>query len=141
MAGRRIRWIGEQAMDVMIANAKQASSVLKALANVNRLNILCCLIDGEKNVGELEAALGIRQPTLSQQLSRLRDHGLVKTRRDSKRVYYSVASEEAESIIELLCKIYGAKASANGHEGEATPSILGVAMPSWSGNLLDTRFW
>ena len=46
----------------------RASKFLKALANDNRLVILCSLAEGEKNVGELERILGIRQPTLSQQL-------------------------------------------------------------------------
>jgi len=49
-------------------NAMRASKFLKALANDNRLVILCSLAEGEKNVGELERILGIRQPTLSQQL-------------------------------------------------------------------------
>ena len=65
-------------------NAKRASNFLKALANENRLIILCCLAEGEKNVGELETMLGIRQPSLSQQLARLRSDGLVETRRDSE---------------------------------------------------------
>ena len=53
----------------LLENAKRASNLLKALANENRLIILCCLAEGEKNVGELETMLGIRQPSLSQQLA------------------------------------------------------------------------
>ena len=101
-------------MDELLENAKRASNFLKALANENRLIILCCLAEGEKNVGELETMLGIRQPSLSQQLARLRSDGLVETRRDSKQIYYRLASEEAQQMIGLLHKMFcsGEKAGA-----------------------------
>ncbi len=87
-------------------NANRASKFLKALANDNRLVILCTLVDGEKNVGELEEILGIRQPTLSQQLARLRSENLVDTRRKSKQIYYRLVSDEAEQMIELLYELF-----------------------------------
>ncbi len=93
-------------MDELFENAKRASNFLKALAHENRLVILCFLADGEKNVGELEALLGIRQPSLSQQLARLRADKLVSTRRDSKQIYYSLASKEAKKMIELLYEMF-----------------------------------
>lgn len=55
------------------ASANEACTMLKALANEDRLLILCQLSEGSKNVGELEALLKIRQPTLSQQLTVLRE--------------------------------------------------------------------
>jgi len=90
-------------MDEILNNAKKASKFLKSLANDNRLVIVCALSDGEKNVGELEEILGIRQPTLSQQLARLRADEIVSTRRESKQIYYSLASKEAERVIRMLC--------------------------------------
>jgi len=87
-------------------NVGRASSFLKGLANENRLVILCALAEGERNVGELENILGIRQPTLSQQLARLRSDGMVATRRDKKQIYYSLASEEAELVLGLIYKIF-----------------------------------
>ena len=93
-------------MDELLENAKRASNFLKALANENRLIILCCLEEGEKNVGELESMLGIRQPSLSQQLARLRSDGLVATRRDSKQIYYRLASEEVKKMIGLLYEMF-----------------------------------
>ncbi len=93
-------------MDNVLINAKRACRFLRALANDNRLVILCSLADGEKNVGELEGILGIRQPTLSQQLARLRADNLVHTRRESKQIYYSLASIEAELVIGLLYQLY-----------------------------------
>lgn len=86
----------------MSSNARDAASFLKGLANENRLMILCNLVEGEMNVRDLEARLGIRQPTLSQQLTRLRNDGLVETRRESKSIYYSLASDEAREVIEHL---------------------------------------
>lgn len=103
-------------MDDIFDNAQRACGFLKALANENRLVILCTLADGEKNVGELEAILGIRQPTLSQQLARLRADELVATRRDSKQIYYSIASKEAEQVIDLLYELFCADSAAQAKE-------------------------
>ena len=89
-------------LDVMIESAEKASTFLKTMANSHRLLILCCLVDGERSVGELEELLGVRQPTLSQQLARLREEGLVTPRRAGKMVYYSIASDEAVALITLL---------------------------------------
>ncbi|MAH85620.1 MAG: transcriptional regulator [Rhodospirillaceae bacterium TMED8] len=99
-------------MDELLENAKRASRFLKAIANENRLIILCSLVDGEKSVSELETVLGIRQPSLSQQLARLRSEELVAARRDSKHVYYRLASEEAKKIVELLYVMFCASPSA-----------------------------
>jgi len=90
----------------MIESAREATSFLKALANENRLMILCHLAEGEKSVSELEGLLGIRQPTLSQQLARLRVEGLVQTRRDAKLIYYSLGSDEVGLVIQLLYKMF-----------------------------------
>ncbi len=86
--------------------AAAAATLLKALANEDRLLILCNLAAGEKNVTELQEILGLRQPTLSQQLSRLRYDGLVEFRRDGKSIHYRLASDEAAKIIELLYELY-----------------------------------
>lgn len=92
--------------------AATAAALLKAIANQDRLLILCNLAAGEKNVTELQEILGLRQPTLSQQLSRLRFEGLVDFRRDGKSIHYRLASEEAAKIIEVLYEIYCAPVSA-----------------------------
>ena len=97
---------GGVSLNDVFENASRASKFLKALANDNRLVILCTLADGEKNVGELEEILGIRQPTLSQQLARLRSENLVETRRKSKQIYYRLVSNEAEKMIELLYELF-----------------------------------
>ena len=99
-------------LEVMRESSEQASRLLKALSNQDRLMILCILADGEKCVSELEDILGIRQPTLSQQLARLRADDLVSTRRDGKVVHYSLASNEAGRVIDLLFDLYCAPALA-----------------------------
>ncbi|MBS0425105.1 MAG: helix-turn-helix transcriptional regulator [Proteobacteria bacterium] len=88
------------------ALAAQACALLKALANGDRLLILCQLVQGEKNVRELEQSLEVRQPTLSQQLTVLRGEKLVNTQRKGKYIYYILASQEALQIIQTLYHIY-----------------------------------
>ncbi len=90
----------------MSANARAASRFLKALSNHNRLLLLCLLSEGEKTVGELEAALGLRQPAVSQQLARLRAEGLIAGRRDGKSIHYRLASEEARQVMGLLYELF-----------------------------------
>lgn len=86
--------------------AGAATAFLKALANEDRLLLLCQMVEGEKCVSDFERLLDIRQPTLSQQLGVLRNEGLVKTRREGKHIYYSLASEEALRVLELLYGLY-----------------------------------
>ncbi|CNL01415.1 ArsR/SmtB family transcription factor [Yersinia alsatica] len=93
-------------IDLMRLAAGQACDVLRILANEDRLLLLCQLSQGEKAVGELEATLGIRQPTLSQQLSVLRSDGLVNTRREGKRIFYSIADSKILALLEVLYQLY-----------------------------------
>ena len=84
--------------------AARACRLMKVLANPDRLLLLCQLSQGEKRVGELEELLGIVQPTLSQQLTVLREEGLVSTRRDGKAIYYQLSSPEALAVMKVLYK-------------------------------------
>jgi DNA-binding transcriptional ArsR family regulator len=90
----------------MRAAAGEAAGVLRALANQDRLLLLCQMSQGEKSVGELEESLEIRQPTLSQQLGVLRTEGLVNTRREGKRIYYSVADPKVLVVLKTLYELY-----------------------------------
>lgn len=87
-------------------SADQACGLLKVLANPDRLLLLCQISAGEYRVGELEEMTGIRQPTLSQQLTVLRDEGMVSTRREGKQIYYRIDSAEAMAIIAVLYTLY-----------------------------------
>ena len=93
-------------LDNMAAKAKDASDFLKALAHEGRLMILCILCEGEKSVTELEQMLALRQPTVSQQLARLRAEGLVAPRRDGKAMHYRLASEDARVIIRVVQQVF-----------------------------------
>ena len=92
-------------------SANQACSILKLLANEDRLMLLCQLTQGEKNVGELESATNIQQPTLSQQLTILRKDGIVTIRKDGKFNYYSIASDEVIQVMQTLGQLYGCNRS------------------------------
>lgn len=90
----------------MADNAKRASDFLKTLSHEGRLMILCYLSSGEKSVKELEDLLSLRQPTVSQQLARLRAEGLIQARRDGKSIYYSIADRRAAVMIEQLYDMF-----------------------------------
>lgn len=82
------------------------SKILKAMGNINRLQILFVLWKSEKNVGELEKVVGLSQSALSQHLAVLRRAHVVKTRRQAQTIYYSIKSVIAVNILSLLDKYY-----------------------------------
>ncbi|TNF17801.1 MAG: transcriptional regulator [Rhodobacteraceae bacterium] len=90
----------------MAQSAHAAAGFLKTLAHEGRLMILCHLVQDEMSVGALEEVLGMRQAAVSQMLARLRDEGLVTTRRDGKTVFYSLADDRTRRMIELLYDLY-----------------------------------
>jgi DNA-binding transcriptional ArsR family regulator len=89
-------------LEKMHIAAEKACRLMKVLSNPDRLMLLCQLSQGEKRVGELEEILGILQPTLSQQLTVLRDEELVSTRREGKNIYYQIASPQALAVMNIL---------------------------------------
>ncbi|MDD2878599.1 MAG: metalloregulator ArsR/SmtB family transcription factor [Acidiphilium sp.] len=93
-------------LDAMTRNATMASQFLRCIANPHRLMVLCHLTHGEASVGQLERELGIRQAHLSQQLARLRQDGLVTTRRDSRTIYYALGSESARELVGLVYRLF-----------------------------------
>jgi DNA-binding transcriptional ArsR family regulator len=92
--------------ELLRQSAAQACGLLKVLANRDRLLLLCQMSQGEYCVGELEETTGIRQPTLSQQLTVLREEEMVNTRREGKQVFYSIASKEAMAVMKVLVQLY-----------------------------------
>ena len=107
--------IAEAKFDIaaMRQAAGHAGALLKALSNTDRLLLLCQLTEGERCVSDLEEALGIVQPTLSQQLGVLREERLVATRRDGKRIFYRIASDEALAVMRVLHEQF-----CNPHQGD-----------------------
>ena len=90
----------------MQAHAADAAGLMKALGNESRLMVLCMLIEGEQSVSDLNDMIPLSQSALSQQLARLRKQGLVKTRRESQAIYYSLTDGPADRVINLLHEIY-----------------------------------
>lgn len=90
----------------MRQGAADATLTLRALANEDRLLLLCALCGGEACVSELEARLDIRQPTLSQQLGVLRRRRLVRTRRSGKQIFYSIADAKIGALLASLHTLY-----------------------------------
>ena len=93
-------------IETLMGQARKASDLLKALSHESRLLILCILTEGEKSVSELEQIMSMPQAAVSQQLARLRFDRLVKTRRDGRTIYYSIASEEVISLVEALYEFF-----------------------------------
>jgi ArsR family transcriptional regulator len=93
-------------MQALQSKAAKASEFLKALGNPHRLMILCELLEGERSVGELEAAVGLRQSALSQHLARLRQERLVATRREGQTIRYRLADPAVAKTMSLLHEIY-----------------------------------
>jgi DNA-binding transcriptional ArsR family regulator len=93
-------------LDQLMQQARKASEFLKALSHESRLLVLCLLAEKERTVSDLETLLALRQPTVSQQLARLRLDGLVAARRDGKAIYYSLADENVRQVISMLHRIF-----------------------------------
>jgi len=93
----------------MQSSADDACRLMKVLSNRDRMLLLCQISQGEMCVGELEEVLDIHQPTLSQQLTVLRNEELVTTRREGKQIYYSLANHVALEVMNVLYKNYCSK--------------------------------
>lgn len=88
------------------AGAEEAAALLRALASAERLTLLCQLAQGGRCAGDLEQALGIDQPALSQQLAVLCNLELVIARRDGKRICYSIADPRVLGLVLSLCRLF-----------------------------------
>ncbi|WP_076416480.1 metalloregulator ArsR/SmtB family transcription factor [Shewanella sp. UCD-KL12] len=91
-------------IDAMVTNAENAAKWLKAIANPNRLMILCLLLDNELSVTALNETVPLSQSALSQHLAVLRAQDLVSTRKSSQVVYYSLKNEQVTEVISIMHK-------------------------------------
>ena len=96
----------KQAAGMMHGRAEEISEILKLLGNPQRLLIACLLCEGEYAVSEIEEKLGIRQPTLSQQLGALREAGMIEGRREAKAVIYHLTDERTRHLLDALHRIF-----------------------------------
>ena len=110
----------------MQRTAAEVSGLMKILANENRLLILCQLVEDEKSVGVLAELLGMREASMSQQLSLLRRDGLVRTRREGQTIYYSLARTDVRQLMEFLYATYcGDDAKEKTHERDRAEDFAG----------------
>ena len=99
-------------IEQLLPKAEKAEAFLKALANKHRLMVLCELHQGERSVGSLMDAVGLSQSAISQHLAKLREDGLVVTRRDAQTIYYALANDDASRIMAVLYDLFCADPSA-----------------------------
>ena len=100
---------------------------LKALAHPVRLRIMQALSGAERNVGEIDAAADIGQPTLSQQLAVLRNAGLVKTRKDAKLVYYRIDDSRLAIVARATGALGGLSAAPLRQSRQPAPGVANFA--------------
>lgn len=94
-------------MDALAQNAGRAAGLLKLVANEHRLMILCRLgAEREVAVGVLAEAVDLSQSALSQHLARMREEGLVATRREAQTIYYRIADPDVRRLLATLKTIY-----------------------------------
>lgn len=81
---------------------ERAAQFLKSFAHRDRLKILCCLVEQELSVAEIESHVGTSQSALSQHLGRLKDEGILSSRRDGRQIIYRISDPTALSLISVL---------------------------------------
>ena len=97
----------DKGMAELELKAGEATGLLKLLANENRLLILCRLsMAGEMSVTGLVEAVDLSQSALSQHLAKMRDDGLLATRREAQTIFYRIADQNAARLLALLKDIY-----------------------------------
>lgn len=91
----------------MEEHAASAAAMLRLLASERRLMVLCTLIaEGEAPVGRLASRAGLSQPAMSQHLAKLREDGLVATRREGTTIHYRIADPRVARIMTTLHEVF-----------------------------------
>ena len=101
----------KEQLDVMnsvelTARCTEVATILKSLANPDRLKLMCALWDGEKTVGELEVYADVSQSLASQFLRRLKLEGIVSSRKEGVFVYYQIADDRVRELVQSLYVIF-----------------------------------
>jgi len=81
---------------------EESIRIFKALSDETRLKIVKFLLDGERCVCEIIPHTKRAQSTVSIQLAKLEDLGILKSRRNGKRIYYRIADKRIKSILRIL---------------------------------------
>ncbi len=121
-------------MSLSQGDAAHYADVLRAMAHPMRLQILCRLGQGELSVAGFEAELGLKQPSLSQQLAALREAGLVTARKEARSVVYELANAVVLDVLQALCDPLPRRpspASADGVNAPVTSDYAVFAVAGW----------
>ncbi len=103
--------------------ADRVAERIRHYAQPQRLMILSCLLDGEKSVGAIDAATGVGQPALSQQLAELRHAGLLTSRRAARQVYYRLTDASVEARARAIEALFNDESSRNQNEAPRTSRV------------------
>ncbi len=122
--GRAVQPIGSasnlaRAAHEMELHALAAAELLKALANEQRLMILCNLVEGPLSVSQLNERIELSQSALSQHLAVLREAGVVRTERESQSVRYSLPAGVVTRLLEVLHAEFCGAGRAKARDGQA----------------------
>ena len=98
---------GNAETEILCQRATEVAALLKLVANEQRLLLLCRLKEGEASVGEMVGLCNLSQSSVSQHLARMREGGIVKTRREHTTIYYSIADEQVQMLLDFLCDRFG----------------------------------
>lgn len=90
----------------LLEQAEEAAAILSVLGNAKRLAIMCHLNGSELPVGTIAEKVGLSQSALSQHLAKLRDLGMVETRRDRQMIYYSCAPGLPLNLLEKIEDVF-----------------------------------
>lgn len=93
-------------MSDMKERATEVADVLKTMTHPERLMVLCQLVDGEVSASQLQENSTLSQSAFSQHLAVLRKNNIVKVRKESQSVFYSLADERIEALIASFYKIF-----------------------------------
>jgi DNA-binding transcriptional ArsR family regulator len=93
----------EMKLSLLCERATEVAAMLKLVANQQRLVLLCRLREGEASVGELTDLCGLSQSSVSQHLAKMREGGVLQTRRDAQTIYYRLENPHVEALMDFMC--------------------------------------
>lgn len=91
---------------------KKSSQILKVLGNFYRLQIVTLLLNGEKNVSELNQSVRVSQPALSQHLSKLRREGVLGARREQRQIFYYINNPHVIRVLGVVAEMTAGDSAA-----------------------------
>jgi ArsR family transcriptional regulator len=98
--------VGASVTKAILRKCDDVSQTLKSLSHPVRLKVLCQVIEGEKSVNELTEFCEISQSAMSQFLNRMREEGIVSSRKDGTHVYYGIADPKLAKLLQAIKEIY-----------------------------------